>query len=47
MEDGFHDYQAFSEGGVVTEDSLPVYGIALKKLKQYRKFEEELVSATK
>ncbi len=43
MEDGFRDYQSFSEEGVVSEESLPVYGIALKKLEQYRQFEEELV----
>ena len=43
MEKGFHDYQTFSEGGVVTEESLPVYMIAKKKLEQYLPFEEELV----
>jgi len=42
MEDGFHDYQALCDG--VTQDSLPVYNIAKKKLEQYRPFEEDLVS---
>ncbi len=43
MEDGFRDYQSFTEEGVVSEEGLPVYGIAKRKLEQYRPFEEELV----
>ena len=43
MESTFQEYQSFSDSVVVSEDNLPAYTRAKKKLEGYRPFENQLV----
>ena len=43
MEYTFQEYQSFSDSVVVSEDNLPAYTRAKKKLEGYRPFENQLV----
>jgi len=43
MESTFQEYQSFSDSVVVTEESLPAYARAKKRLEGYLPFENQLV----
>ena len=43
MESTFQQYQSFSDSVVVSEENLPAYTRAKKKLEGYQPFEKQLV----
>lgn len=47
MESTFQEYQSFSDSVVVTEESLPAYARAKKRLEGYLAFENQLVRSDK